>query len=212
MRRSQSSWPNRFLSPSSRAVAATLLIAAGLAVGMYGSRFSRAGGHDAQLAADFDAFLNQFEQNPQAAEQVLLARYDGEQMDLPTATRRLGFRPAIASGLPAGYSVDSLYLLDMPCCKCSQAVCRREGGGRLAVFEHNSDQPVWFGDRPAIEARCCNKPTRIVEVDRNLLAATWRSDKRYLTIIGARDVEEITRIVRHFETTGGDLRKARKAA
>lgn len=179
------------------AIAATVLVALGL--GAYLSWPSIADRHNQHLAATFGTFLNQFDSHPQAAQQVLLASYEGEQVDLPTAAKTLGYQPAVARGLPKGYSIDSMYVLNMPCCKCPQAVCRRESGGQIAVFEHETDQPTWFGDRPAIEARCCGKPTRIVEVDNNLLAATWRSNDRYITVVGARDVEEVTNIVSHFE-------------
>ncbi len=195
----------RFVPRVSLAVAATVLIAAGLGVGAYYGWFSMARHHDEQLAANFDAFLTQFEQDPQAAQQVLLANYNGQQVDLCTAATLVGHQPAIAPGLPPGYIVDAVYVLDMPCCKCTQVICRCEGNGRLAIFEHDVDQPVWFRGRPAIDARCCGKPTRIVEMDGGLLAATWPSNKRYLTVIGAHDVEEVARIVAHFERTGENL-------
>jgi anti-sigma factor RsiW len=190
----------RFASPLWLAAAATLLIAVGF--GAYFNWPPSMDRHDKQLAATFGKFLNHFESDPQAAEQVLLASYEGEEVDLPAAAKAIGYQPAVARGLPPGYRVDAVYVLNMPCCKCTQIVCRRDGGGQIAVFEHEVDQPVWFGDRPAIEGRCCDKPTRIVEVDNNLLAATWRSDNRYITVIGARDVEEITQLVSHFEHDG----------
>lgn len=193
----------RFLSPSLLAVAATVVITAGL--GVYFRWPSSMDRQEEHLAATFDAFLNQFEGNLQAAEQILLASYEGEEMDLPTAAKTLGYQPAVARGLPTGYSIDSMYVLNMPCCKCPQAICRRKDGGQIAVFEHQTDQPAWFGERPAIEARCCGKPARIVKVDDNLLAATWRSGNRYMTVIGARDVEEVTQLVSYFEDHGKNL-------
>jgi hypothetical protein len=196
----------RFSPRASSAAAAMILLAATLAVSAYNSGwFSTTDHHDEQLTATFDAYLTQFEQDPQAAQQVLLVTYSGRQVDLGRAAMLVGHQPAVAPGLPSGYLVDALYVLDMPCCKCTQVLCRRDGQGRLAIFEHDADQPVWFGERPAIQARCCGKSTRIVEVNSGLLAATWRLNKRYLTVIGARDVEEITRIVAHFEDTGENL-------
>lgn len=188
-----------FRSRSSRAVAAAVLIVvAGLTIAAYYVWTSRAGHHDALLTANFDAFLSRFERTPEAAEQVLLTSYEGQEMDVPAAARLVGYQPAVARQLPSGYSVEAVYVLDMPCCKCPQAMCRRRDGGLIAVFEHDEDQPAWFGDRPAIEVQCSGKLTRIVEVDNDLLAATWKSDARVLTIVGARDIEEVTRLVAHF--------------
>jgi hypothetical protein len=186
----------RFPSRKLLAIAAMVLVALGLIA--YLRWPLNADRHDRHLAATFNDFLNQFDDNPQVAQQVLLASYEGDAVDLPTAAKTLGYQPAVARGLPPGYTIDSVYVLNMPCCKCPQTICRREGGGQIAVFEHEVDQPAWFGDRPAVEARCCGKPTRIVEVN-NLLAATWRSNDRYMTVIGAQDVEELAKIVSHFE-------------
>ena len=194
----------RFAPSSPLAVAATVLLVVGAGVGTYHAWFS-AGNPNDQLVATFDAFLSQFDQNPQAAQQILLANYDGERVDFPTATRLDGYEPATERRLPPDYVVEAVYVLDMPCCKCTQTICRREDNERLVIFEHDVDQPMWFGGRPAIEARCCGKPTRIVEVDSGLLAATWPSNKRHITVIGARDVEEVTRIVSHFELTGESM-------
>ena len=191
----------RFVPSSPLAVAATVLLVVGAGVGSYYAWFSAAS-RNQQLAATFDAYLGQFEENPQAAQQVLLASYDGQKVDFPTATRLVGYEPAAEHRLPADYVVEAVYVLDMPCCKCTQTICRRKGNGQIAIFEHNTDEPVWFADRPAIEARCCGKPTRIVELDSGLLAATWPSNKRHLTVIGARDVEEVAQMVAHFERTG----------
>ena len=74
--------------------------------------------HDRHLAATFNDFLNQFDDNPQVAQQVLLASYEGDAVDLPTAAKTLGYQPAVARGLPPGYTIDSVYVLNMPCCKC----------------------------------------------------------------------------------------------
>ena len=68
----------------------------------------------------------------------------------------------------------------------------------LCVFEHDSDQPVWFGDRPTSSKMFSGKPTRLVQVD-GCLAATWQQERRHITVIGAKDVDEVTRLVAHFE-------------
>ena len=197
--------PTRSSFRSWRALAAAVLLAVGLVGSAHFSGLWKGGGHDDHLAVNFDAFLNQFTQNPQAAQQILLANYSGRKVDMSTAASVVGFQPAIARGLPPGYSIDAVYVLEMPCCKCPQSICRRDVGGSIAVFEHDVDQPVWFGDRPSIQTHCSGRPTRIVEVDRDLLAATWPSNNRHLTVIGARDVEEVALIVAHFDRTDREL-------
>ena len=75
----------------------------------------------------------------------------------------------------------------------------------LCVFEHDDDQPLWFGDRPTSSKVFFGKPTRLVQVD-GCLAATWQQERRHITVIGAKDVEEVTRLVAHFsEHSTGDL-------
>jgi hypothetical protein len=190
---------------SLRGLAAAVLLAVGLGAGAYFGGFWVGNRHDDHLAVNFDAFLNQFEQHPQAAQQILMANYSGRKVDMSTAARLVGFQPAVARRLPPNYSVEAVYVLNMPCCKCPQVICRRDGAGAVAVFEHDVDQPVWFGDRPSIQTHCSGRPTQIIEVDHDLLAATWPSNNRHLTVIGARDVEEVALMVAHFEGAEGEL-------
>ena len=67
-------------------------------------------------------------------------------------------------------------------------------GGGIAVFEHDGEQDEWFGARPATEVLCQGMPTRVVEID-DYLAASCPCGPRYLTIVGAQDVEEVERLL-----------------
>ena len=100
----------------------------------------------------------------------------------------------VTKGLPPGYTLDKVYLLKMPCCTCTQVVCRKEDGQSISIFEHDADQPVWFGRRPTVECRCHDMPTSVVQVG-DRLAATWKNGQRYVTIIGANDLKEVTDFV-----------------
>jgi len=182
-------FPARFL-----AMAATLLIAVGLGVANYQTWFS-ADKHD-RLAINFDHYLEEFDQNPEKAQQILLAKYEGRPATVQQATATLRYEPAIARGLPSGCSLEDVFLLDMPCCTCAQAIYKLDDGQLIAVFEHDEDQPVWFGDRPTIDCLCDGKPTSIVQIGTRL-AATWKQGNRYITIIGARDLEDVTQLVAH---------------
>lgn len=176
------------------AVAASLLVAVGLGVVGYKTWFP-ADEHD-HLAINFEHYLDEFDKNPQKAQQVLLTKYDGRPTTVQKAAATLPYEPAIARGLPSGCSFEDVYLLDMPCCTCAQAVCRCDDSQHIAVFEHDEDQPAWFGDRPSINCLCDGKPTNIVQID-DRLAATWKQENRYITVIGARDLEDVTRFVAH---------------
>jgi hypothetical protein len=198
--------PSSFRLPARRlAIAASVALAAGLGAAAYYGWLSPSAVRDQHLAMNFDSFLSRFEEQPQVAEQVLLTSYNGRQVDFDEAARLLGYRPVMARGAPPGYVVDAVYVLDMPCCKCPQVICRGDDGQRVAIFEHESDQPIWFGDRPAIDATCGGTSMRIVEVDTDLLAATWSSQERRVTVVGARNVEEVAQLASYLEARGEAL-------
>jgi hypothetical protein len=182
-------WPTGIL-----AAAATILVATGV-VWMAARSWKAPGGHG-ELAATFEEYLEHFAGSPETAQNVLLARYGGESLDMAEATRQLGYRPVVAEGLPPGYSLEATYVLNMPCCTCVQSICRRDDGQVLAIFEHNEEHPAWFGDRPRTEAVCSGCPCCIAQTDRGLVAS-WKANKRQLTVVGARDQEEIADLVDH---------------
>ncbi len=177
------------------ALAATVLVAVGAGSAVYQAWFSH--GHDL-LAVNFARYLEEFPERPNAAQQILLANYDGRPSTLKEAENALGYKPAAARGLPAGYSVKEVHLLTMPCCTCAQVICTNKAGKSIAVFEHAIDQPVWFGDRPVDKCICDEMPTNVVRVG-DRLAATWKEGKRHITIIGATDLDEVTKFVTHFK-------------
>lgn len=150
------------------------------------------------LAVNFGQFLDQFQQAPDKAQHELVAHYSGQPVEIADAVRQLKYRPVVADGLPPDYKLSEAYLLKMPCCRCLEACYHRKDGGMLCVFEHDLDQHVWFGDRPISSKVCSGKPTRVVQVD-GCLAATWQQQRRHITVIGAKDVEEVARLVAHFE-------------
>ena len=78
---------------------------------------------------------------------------------------------------------------------CAQATYKRNGSETLVVFQYAIDQPTWFHGRPTLNCRCGGKPTRIVQLDDTRLAATWTVDGTYVTLIGARDIEELTQFI-----------------
>jgi putative zinc finger protein len=175
-------------------LAASILVAIGLGAVAYQTWFSPGHNH---LAMNFAHYLESFPEKPDGAQQMLLAKYDGKPITVQEATNVLGYEPIAAKRLPPDYSLEEVYLLNMPCCKCAQVICKNKAGQSIAIFEHDIDQPVWFGDRPTVECLCHDMPTSVMQVG-DRLAATWKEGKRYVTIIGATDLNEVTEFVAHF--------------
>jgi len=180
------------------ALAATVLIACGIGTIAYQSWYSVEYDH---LAINFADYLENFPEQPDVAQQLLLAKYDGQPITLTEATKRLGYEPVAAQGLPPGYSVAEVHLLKMPCCTCAQILCTNEAGNTVAIFEHIIDQPVWFGDRSSKICICHEVPTDVKQMGNNQLAATWKEGNRFITIIGATDLDEVSDFVAQFKNS-----------
>lgn len=182
------------------ATAALVLVATGV-VWMATTQWHPSGQHH-ELAADFDHYLESFRVDPLTAQNVLLAKYDGQPVNVTEATEQLGYRPAVAKGLPARYSIESMHVVDMPCCKCLHTLCRRDDGKLFVIFEHKEEQPMWFGDHPRIKTECNGSECSLICVERGLVAS-WKSNARQLTVVGANDLGEITDLVAHFQSEAG---------
>ena len=174
------------------AIAAALLLAVG--VGSFAFVTFRGPHAPDQMAADLGDYLEAFQRSPLEAQKVLLASYEGEAVALAESAEQAGYRPAVASGLPESYSVDSVFVWKMPCCTCVQTLCKREDGSTVAIFEHGTDKPVRFGDCPCVSAECGGKKCSIVE-GKPQLAVSWDHNGRQLTVIGARDMNEVNALV-----------------
>ncbi|HRX80685.1 MAG TPA: zf-HC2 domain-containing protein, partial [Pirellulaceae bacterium] len=162
------------------AVAAALFVAFGL--GWFG--YSTWIGHDEHdgFTAEMGHYLEEFHRDPAAAQQFLLAKYEGQAVDAQQAVNLVGYRPAIADGMPEGYSVETTYVMKMPCCTCVQCLCKRSDGSTIVVFEHDDEEAKeWFGDRPEMSASCSGKQCSLVELD-DRIAASWKHDKRHFTV------------------------------
>jgi hypothetical protein len=156
--------------------------------------------HDAhhEMAVVFGQYLTEFDRNPGAAQQMLLARYDGRAIDVEHAVQKVGYRPVIAEGMPEDYVAQTTYVMKMPCCTCVLTHCNRSDGGTIAVFEHDDIDPLWFGDRPKSEANCRGKRCNIVDLGKRL-AATWSRGKRQITVVGAEDIKKVEQLVAWFD-------------
>ena len=150
--------------------------------------------HMAEFAGVMDDYLQKLAIDPTGAEQMLLAKYDGERVDAEDAVKLVGYRPIVTGGLPEGYSLASTSVLKMPCCTCVKAVCKRDDGSTLVLFEHDDEESAWFGDRPSSMARCGDKDCCLVDLDSSI-AATWKQGSRSITAVGVRDQQEVATLV-----------------
>lgn len=158
--------------------------------------------HDGELSAEHIAefagvmvdYLQQLPIDPVGAEQMLLSKYDGQNVDADGAVKLVGYRPIVSGGLPDGYSLASTSVLNMPCCKCVKAVCKRSDGSTLVLFEHDDEEAAWFGDRPSTMAMCGDKDCCLVNFDSSI-AATWKQGTRSVTAVGVRDQAEVATLV-----------------
>ena len=179
------------MKPSRVALAATLLIGASLV--LLGYWTWRSLDQHVQMAAVFDRYLGEFQEHPQQAQEVLRTRYGGRPMDLQ-AVGAGQFNPNAPQDLPNGFERVETYLLDMPCCTCTQTIYRNPAGDILALLEHREEQRMWFGNRAVIEAQCHGQMTFLVQL-KDQLAASWKCGPRYLTVIGARNVEQVSELI-----------------
>lgn len=183
--------PNRRLE-AMPAIAASILIAIGISWFVFLG--TQKHGDQGELAVNIAKYGEQFRKDPEKAQKNLLAKYGSRFADINEATRQLGYRPAVADALPKRYALNAMYVMDTPCCKSVQCLCKRNDGKLLAVFENDEDQPISFGNRPAIDTSCGGKPCRVVQMD-GQLAVTWKQGARHITVVGAESLEDIQELV-----------------
>lgn len=146
------------------------------------------------LAADIQQYVKEFQHDPQVAQQVLMTRYDGQRVRLDEAVQRVSYQPAVANGLPKEYTVDSMYVLRMPCCDCLQTICQRSDGSKFAIFEYGEEQPVSAGARTGGMAQCRGENCCLVQTD-DQFSSSWKKGERHISVVGTRDQAEIDSLV-----------------
>lgn len=180
----------------SLAASVLLLLGVGFWVGGHSDHSDR---HHAEFVATMDEYLSTLATNPKQAEEFLLNKYNGQTVQPDDAVKLVGYRPAVASGLPDQYTLASTSVMTMPCCTCVKAVCKRQDGSTLVLFEHDDEETEWFGERPSSMAMCGDKECCLVDLDANI-AATWQQGSRWLTAVGVRDQAEVSELVTWLES------------
>ena len=150
--------------------------------------------HHAEFAMTMDHYLKTLAKDPEQAERFLLEKYEGQTVDPKDAIKLVGYRPAVASGLPDEYVLASTSVMKMPCCTCVKAVCKRKDGSTLVLFEHDDEKTEWFGERQSNMATCGDTECCLVDLDSSI-AATWKQGSRSVTAVGARDTAEVNKLV-----------------
>lgn len=175
------------------AIAAILLIAIGWFA--FDTWFTP-GSHNL-LAADIDQYVAEFQHDPLEAQQVLVSKYNGRRVDLSEAVKHVSYRPAVASGLPDSYAVQSMYILKMPCCDCLQTICQRSDGSKFAIFEYGEEHPTSIGMRSGGMAQCAGKNCCLVDINTEF-AASWKKGDRHVSLVGVRDQAEVQDLMSRF--------------
>ena len=168
--------------------------AGGMAMHSHEGEEGMSADHMLEFAGVMDEYLQKLPSDPDGAERMLLTKYDGEKVDADGAVKLVGYRPIVSGGLPEGYSLASTSVLKMPCCTCVKAVCKRNDGSTLVLFEHDDEETAWFGDRRQSMATCGDKDCCLVDLDSSI-AATWKQGTRSVTAVGVRDQEEVAKLV-----------------
>ena len=145
-----------------------------------------------------EEYVTRFQTDPDAAQQFLVSRYNGRKVSVTTAERELGYRPIVLDKLPPDYQLESIYLLDMPCCRCPQSLLKTKSGNTLCVFEYEDEQPAQFGEGHACICADCQGTCACLVQMQNRLAATWKVNDRYITIVGLTDLDEVNSLIRHW--------------
>lgn len=150
------------------------------------------------MAADFAHYVENLQDNPEAAQRELLSQFNGSEIKPSVAAHAVSYRPAAARTLPPDYTLESVYSLKMPCCDCLQTVCRRSDGSRIAIFEYAAEQPATYGDGRQTTMQCRDKSCCLINVSEQL-AATWNDGGRQITVAGLRDQSEIETLIAWLE-------------
>ncbi|TWT29514.1 hypothetical protein Enr8_50310 [Blastopirellula retiformator] len=193
-------WTTGPFAPLVMALAASVVFAIGWV--SYQANLTTLG--NLAIGAVFDQYFDTLHQDPIAAQQLLLASYDGQPVDADSAVHLVGYHPAITGGLPEGYAHHSCSVIKLPQGDAVHCQYLRPDGSALALFEHTDERPAWFGDRPATEAVHGDTKVKVVDLDKRV-AGTWRQGDRHITVVGAHDADEIGQLAGWFDEQGDAL-------
>ncbi len=189
--------PRRFLEPEyrRRLVWGTLVTAAAimLAVGLTQRPNQPAGDHH-RMDADLARFVDVFQRDPDEAQRTLQSQYTSRLVEPNSPFSLVNYQSVAPDELPGGFRRESIRVFDMPCCKCVQTLYAAPGRAPLALFEHVKEESDWFATMPSITATCCGQAVKLVQCG-DALCAAWKGAGRFMTIVGAGSVEELSQVI-----------------
>ena len=183
-----------------RLVAATVLVASFVWMGRLREDDAGASGKgrlmpDASAVRVLERYATLLPHAPEAAEAVLLTSFGGRR--LPVRARK-AFARSVAerNDLREDYTLASVSVVEMPCCRCLHVLCRRSDGSGVAVIERVKEGTT--GDwSPA--GRCPCDPCCCLSSLDELFCIRGRSDAREVLVLGARNRHEADRLVAWFD-------------
>tara|TARA_R110002095_G_scaffold203823_6_gene186145 strand:- start:849 stop:1559 length:711 start_codon:yes stop_codon:yes gene_type:complete len=103
----------RYLTPGQLMLAASVLLLIGFGLWNVRQIWNSQGEHQhtAEFITTMDHYLQILSTDPNSAEQFLVNKYNGQAVDPGEAIQLVGYRPAVAEGLPEGYSLASTSVL-----------------------------------------------------------------------------------------------------
>ncbi len=175
------------------ALAALLLVGTSLTFALFSKH-----GDEHHRTVNLDDYLTEFANNPAVAQQTLTVKYANQKVDVREAATQLHYQPVAAGRLPDGVAVQEVRVFEMPCCRCVQTICTVDGQQTVVIFEHANEHSFDFGRHPAMTCQCRGRKTRIVQFDGEIVAS-WAKGQRHLTLIGARDLDQVVQFVERLE-------------
>jgi Predicted transmembrane transcriptional regulator (anti-sigma factor) len=189
-------WPSLTRRISSRnAVAALVAMAAVIAVGITVWRFTANPSHGhAEMVHAFGEFLAAYEEGQTDKLDLLVRKYQGTPVSPEAAASALKRATVSKQSILDGHEATQRYVLKMPCCDCVQTIYARNGQTSIVLFEHDQAENKWFAARPMIHAACRGKACCLVQLKQGI-AATWPVEGGFVTVVGVRDVSELSNLV-----------------
>ncbi len=147
-----------------------------------------------EMVRVFGEFLRAYEQGNINAAAMLAQEYQGTSVSEAEAASALNHQTVTRDTVLSSHQVAKRYLLKMPCCDCVQTIYTCDGKTSFIVFEHTQEELEWFEGRSVVRTECRGKSCCVVELKRSL-AASWRVDSGYVTVVGVRDLTQLDEFV-----------------
>ncbi len=138
--------------------------------------------------------------NSDSVVSYLPQKYAGQTIDPNRFEQQYGYRPVAFRGLPQGYTVEQAHVMEMPCCRCIQTVCRKPDGSRVVILEHDDAVHGWMENSKTMN--CNGVQCRCAELDGKMIASLDQGG-RAVTVIGDLKKEDLDQLVASWSLADG---------